>query len=128
MRDQKALKVLETGKLALNLGATAITLFTLKLVEFSKSTQVSFDLIRAISYYLVALGFIGSGIVNSHKNKIEGVTTGALLLPLAILGFYCGIGDYSIAIIFATIIYLILKLKYFRIKIIGKVKKKRKKR
>ena len=111
------------------LGATSITIFTLRLTNYVQSTQVSFDLIRAIAYYLVALGFVGGGIVNKYKNKVEGITTGTLLLPVAILGFYCGIECYLEAIVLGIVIYLILKFKYFKIKFltIKKLKNKRRK-
>ncbi len=104
------------------LGATSIVLFTMKFIEISKLTAVSFDLIRAISYYLVALGFLGSGIMKASGKK-SSITTGALLLPVAIVGFYCGIGEYFQAITLAFVIYFVLKLKHLIIKT-TKVKRK----
>lgn len=106
------------------LGATAITLFTLNLIETANANTISFDLSRSITYYLVALGFIGGGIVNKYKNKIEGITTGSLLLPVAILGFWCGLGNYVLAVMLALFILFILKLKYFRIQIIKGIKRR----
>ena len=102
----------------ITLGATAIAIFTFRLLEISNVSGGSFDLIRAIAYYLVALGFVGGGIITKYKNKLEGITTSTLLLPTAIMGFFCGIGDYLLSTVLAIVIYFILKIKYIRVKII----------
>lgn len=97
------------------LGATLITLFAL---EFAKTSGLNFDGIRVMAYYLVAIGFVGSGIIGrDKKKKLEGITTASILLPVSAIGFLCGIGSYYLAVISALCIYGILMLKYVRIKI-----------
>ena len=112
--------------LFITLGATLIVLTTFKL-DVLKDLNNSFDAIRAIAYYLVAIGFVGGGIINRKAGQLEGVTTASLLLPMSIIGFLCGMGELILATVACLIIYLILKLKYVRIKIVNR-KKKRKSR
>jgi putative Mg2+ transporter-C (MgtC) family protein len=108
-------------------GATLITIMTFKLVKY----ELNFDAIRAIAYYLVAIGFVGGGIINQQKGKITGITTASLLLPISIIGFLIGLEEFLLAGVATLGIYLILKLKYIRIKFETKrrkryVKRKRK--
>lgn len=93
------------------LGATLAVIFSLKYIGIVEK----FDAIRAIAYYLVAIGFVGGGIIGRKQGKIEGITTASLLLPVSLIGFLCGIGDYFLAIVSTIIIYIILKLKYIKI-------------
>jgi len=94
-------------------GATLTVVFSLRYLGVAES----FDAIRAISYYLVAIGFVGGGIIGRRNGKIEGITTAALLLPISLIGFLCGIGDFFLAICSTAIIYIVLKLRYIKIKI-----------
>jgi len=94
-------------------GATLTVVFSLRYLGITGK----FDAIRAIAYYLVAIGFVGGGIIGRKNGKVEGITTAALLLPISLIGFLCGIGDYFLAICSGIIIYIILKLKYIKVKI-----------
>ena len=107
--------------LLIMIGATLTVIFSLRYLGVVEK----FDAIRAIAYYLVAIGFVGGGIIGRKQGKIEGITTASLLLPISLIGFLCGIGDYFLAIIATLIIYLILKLKYLKIKIQLIIKKKK---
>jgi len=102
------------------LGATLTVIFTLELVKIAQPLNMSFDMIRAVAYYLVAIGFVGGGIIHQSGKKLKGITTSALLLPVSLVGFFCGLEQYILAIISAICIYLILKLKYVQIKILKK--------
>jgi putative Mg2+ transporter-C (MgtC) family protein len=95
------------------ISACAITLFTIEFGELTKNIH-SFDYIRAISYFLVAIGFVGGNITSKHKDKIEGITTATLLIPVSIIGFYCGIGSLLNALLLTIVIYGTLKLKYLK--------------
>lgn len=100
------------------LGATLITLFSLRYADLCNALNYKTDALRAIAYYLVGWGFLGGGIINREekKHKIEGITTASLLLPLCIIGFLCGIGDIILACISTLLIYFILIVKYIQIK------------
>lgn len=110
------------------LGATLTVIFTLELIKIAQPLEMSFDMIRAIAYYLVAIGFVGGGIIHRSGRKLRGITTSALLLPVSVVGFFCGLGTYTLAIISAICIYLILKLKYVKVKIETVNKRKRRKK
>lgn len=105
------------------LGATLTVIFSLELVKIAQPLGMSFDMIRAIAYYLVAIGFVGGGIITKSGKKLKGITTSALLLPVSLVGFFCGLGLYILAIVAALCVYLILKLKYVQVKILKKRKK-----
>ena len=111
--------------LLIMLGACLITVFSLNYVKITKEIGISFDAIRAIAYYIVAIGFVGGNIVGRKQGKVSGLTTSAVLLPTAVIGFLCGTGEYILAIVATILIYGILKLKYLKIKIqlIGKKKR-----
>ena len=98
----------------ITLGATLIVITTLKWDIYSGLNN-SFDAIRAIAYYLVGIGFVGGGMIRQEKGKLIGLTTASLLLPVSVIGFLCGMGEYSLAIFSSLIIYFILKLKYVKI-------------
>lgn len=104
----------------ITLGAVLIVIVTLSLEQFTND----FDAIRGISYYLVALGFIGGGIITRQQGKTEGITTAALLLPMALVGILCGLGEYILAIVISFVIFIILKLKYLEVKLKWKKQKK----
>lgn len=108
------------------LGATLTVIFTLELIKIAKPLEMSFDMIRAIAYYLCAIGFVGGGIIYRSGKKLKGITTSALLLPVSVIGFFCGLGAYILAVISAICVYLILKLKYVKVKIETVHKKRRK--
>lgn len=107
----------------ISLGATLTVLATLKWQYITNS----FDTIRLIAYYLVAIGFVGGGIISRKQGKIEGITTASLLLPVSVIGILCGMGEFLLVTFSTIAIYAILKLKYVRIKI-EKIKKKNKHR
>ena len=105
------------------LGATIAVLFNQTLAGGN------FDYIRLPAYYLAAIGFVGGGIIQkTSKNKIEGITTASILLPIAIVGLFCGIGEYLLAGASTLSIYIILKLKYVEVKIIDRKLKRKKKK
>jgi len=107
-------------------GATLVVLMTL--ILDTKSMNNSFDAIRAIAYYLVAIGFVGGGMITQTKGKVEGTTTAALLLPMTVIGILIGLGEYTLGLIATLLVYLVLKLKYIKIELQTFMKKKKRKR
>ena len=108
----------------ITLGATLIVITTLRWDVYT-GLKNSFDAIRAIAYYLVGIGFVGGGLIRQDKGKLLGLTTASLLLPMSVIGFLCGMGEYSLAIISALIIFFILKLKYIKITFERKAKRRK---
>ena len=104
------------------LGATLFTIISVILREVGGN----YDIGRIMAYTIAGIGFLGTGIISKEKNG-TGVTTASLLWAVVGIGILCGLGEFSLAIISALVIYFILKLKYFRIKISTIKKRKRRK-
>lgn len=109
----------------ITLGATLITIFTLRFIEITKALEVNFDAIRAIAYYSLAAMFGTKLMQKTKKGTWEGVTSVSTVLCLFSVGFFCGIGDYFLAIISTLVIYLVLKFKYVKRTIKRKRRKKK---
>jgi len=75
-------------------------------------TGGSFDKLRLVSYLVAALGFVGSGCITKDEDGVHGLTTAAMLLPVAFIGFFCGMERYFLAWITMTIVYGCLMLSY----------------
>ena len=100
----------------ISLGATTFTLLPFILLNLSE--QIVFDFSRIISYTIAGCGFLSGVVIINNKKKVEGITTSACLWAIVSMSILSGLGEYLLAIIVALSIYLILKLKYIRIKII----------
>lgn len=100
------------------LGATLFTLIALRLVDIAEILSVAsrYDFGRILAYLVVAVGFLGSGVIRMGK-KSEGITTAAVLWCVVALGILAGLGEYLLVIIAGLIVYLILASKYIKIKI-----------
>lgn len=111
----------------ISLGTVVFTILPFILLNISKDLGFTFDFSRILSYVIGGVGFLaGIVIISNKKKKVEGITTSACLWAVVSMSMLCGIGEYLLAIIVGIVIYLILKLKYFRIKIIGSKTKRRK--
>jgi len=95
------------------LGSTLLTLIAYKIASLNPNN----DLGRIISYTVASIGFLGSGVIIRDKHTVEGITTATLLWVMVSIGILCGSGELFLAGVSSIIIYLILKLKYFRVKI-----------
>ena len=101
------------------LGATIYTIIAFELAKVVNTMQppIGYDIGRMISYTIVSIGFLGSGVILIQKNKLEGITTASILWAMVGVGILCGMGSYSLAIISCLSLYFLLKLKYLKIKI-----------
>ena len=106
------------------MGATLLTAVTFELQKLN----VNFDFSRIMGYTVAGVGFLGSGLIMRHENKLEGITTASLLFSLLAIGFFIGIGVYVQATIATIAVYIILVLKRVKIKIEKRVEKCQKKR
>lgn len=106
----------------IGLGATIFTLIPFLLLPIGEQLNFKFDFSRILSYIIGGCGFLAGMVVISDKRKLKGVTTSACIWSIVGIGMLCGIGEFILAIVATVLIYLILKLKYLRIKIqlIGK--------
>lgn len=65
--------------------------------EMGLTTEWRFDSMRLISYLIAALGFVGRGCITKDEGDVHGLTTAALLLPVAFIGLFCGLGQFFLA-------------------------------
>jgi len=98
-------------------GATIFTLLPFLLLPISEQLNFTFDFSRILSYIIGGCGFLAGMVVISDKRKLEGVTTSACIWAVVGVGILTGLGQFVLAIFSTLMIYLILKLKYIKIKI-----------
>jgi len=107
-RESNHKKVGLRTSILVTLSGTIVMIFT----DLMLGRGSAMDAIRAPSYILTSIGFLGGGIIMSKGSKVEGVTTAALLLVLMPLGLIIGIGEFSLATVLTLAIFFVLKLKY----------------
>ena len=103
------------------LAATMVMIFSQLLVSIGSTMDAS----RVPAYMLSGIGFLGAGIIMAKQNKVEGITTAAILLVLVPMGLLIGMGEYVLGSVVSIICFLVLKLKFFEIKCKWHKKKKK---
>lgn len=88
------------------LSACLIAILTLELHQV-----YTFDFVRLLAYGIASMGFLGSGVIIKNKNKVEGITTASSLFTLMLIGYFIGLGYYTIGVISGVTTYLILESK-----------------
>jgi putative Mg2+ transporter-C (MgtC) family protein len=68
---------------------------------------VNRDPTRIAANILTGVGFIGGGVIFKSKNKIEGITTAAIIWVTSGLGMACGFGYTELALV-VFVLYVIL--------------------
>ena len=97
------------------LGATLMGILNLKLMELSGLSELSrINIARIPAYTLVAIGFMGRGIITKTKLGVDGLTSSAILFSIVPVGVCIGMGFYEIAITTSILIFVILEMKYLR--------------
>lgn len=84
-----------------SLGSCLITIISLSFTD---------DPARIASNIIVGIGFLGAGSIIAHGKDVRGLTTAAGIWTMAAVGLAVGIGEYTLAIITTTLVYIILKL------------------
>ena len=80
--------------------------------ELGIISNTSFDSLRLVSYLIAALGFVGSGCITKDIAGVHGLTTASMLLPVAFIGFFCGIEKYFLAWVTTVVTYCCLIASY----------------
>jgi len=92
-----------------SLGACIFTLIALGFLPmFEGRAGIETDPARIIQSIATGIGFIGAGVIIYKKAHIEGITTAAGLWATAAIGVAIGAQFYTIAIISAFLITVIL--------------------
>lgn len=95
------------------LGSALIALLSLELLNMPRPEGVIINFTRLISYTIVSMGFLGSGIIMHNKGEIGGLTTAGSLFALVPIGISIGLGYYFLGIMTSIITYIILELKHW---------------
>ena len=95
------------------LGSCLISLLSLELLKMPLPEGVVINFTRLISYTIVSMGFLGSGIIVHNKEGIDGLTTAGSLFAIVPIGITIGLGYYFLGIIASIITYIILEIKHW---------------
>ena len=93
------------------LGSALTALISLELLTMPRPEGVIINFTRMISYTIISMGFLGSGIIVHNKGSIEGLTTAGSLFSLVPIGISIGLGYYFLGITASVITYIVLELK-----------------
>ena len=97
------------------LGSTLMGILNLKLMALTGlSILTRINIARIPAYTLVAIGFLGRGLIVKNKMRIDGLTSASVLFAIVPVGICLGMGFYDIAIITSILLFTILELKYVR--------------
>ena len=99
----------------ITLGSALIGIMTLELANMPKPDGVVMNFTRLISYTLVAMSFIGNGILAFNRKNPSGLslTSASTLFTLVPIGICIGLGYFFLGITTGIITYIILDLKYW---------------
>ncbi|MEM5797617.1 MAG: MgtC/SapB family protein [Candidatus Aenigmatarchaeota archaeon] len=92
------------GLRAHSLVSLGACLFTLASLSLGNVESVG----RMLPGIVTGIGFLGAGIIFQSEDRVKGLTTAAEIWALAAIGILIGIGSYSVAIISAILILIIL--------------------
>ena len=95
------------------LGSALTSLISLELIKMPLPQGVVINFTRMISYTIVSMGFLGSGIIIHNKGNIEGLTTAGSLFAIVPIGITIGLGYYFLGITASIITYITLELKHW---------------
>ena len=74
-------------------------IFTVLSVEAAGGANgAPYDMTRIAAQIVSGIGFLGGGVIFKTTDRIEGITTGALIWLTAALGMACGFGQTEIAL------------------------------
>ena len=74
-------------------------LFTLLSVQAASGDRSGFyDMTRVAAQIVTGVGFLGGGVIFKTVDRIEGITTAALIWVVAALGMACGFNAIAIAV------------------------------
>jgi putative Mg2+ transporter-C (MgtC) family protein len=96
------------------LGSCLVGIMALKIAIFATvNPNVRYDIGRLCAYLFPAIGFLASGFVIQHNNKVDGLTSAATLWAIVPSGLCIGLGFYKIGLFASLLVYLILDIKYW---------------
>ncbi len=95
------------------LGSCLTALMSLELINMPLPEGVVINFTRMISYTIVSMGFLGSGIIVHNKGSVEGLTTAGSLFAIVPIGISIGLGYFFLGITTSVITYITLEIKHW---------------
>jgi len=97
-----------------SLGSALFTILAHEAINYFYLPQLNlqYDAGRILSYIVVGVGFLGSGIILHQGLHIQGLTTAAGVWVTSAVGIACALGLYLIAaftVLFVLIIFMVIK-------------------
>ena len=80
-------------------GATLITIISLRFGD----SRIAANIISGV-------GFLGAGVIMREEGRVRGLTTASTIWVAAALGLTVGYGEYVMAVVFGTIVIVVLWL------------------
>lgn len=100
-----------TGVRTLGLVGLGTALVVLASMDFKTAEGLDANPVsRAIQGVLTGIGFLGAGVIvrNSTGQKVQGLTTAALIWLTACLGIVCGLGAWTVAVVALVFVFGLL--------------------
>lgn len=79
----------------ISIGSCLFTLMSVK-AGGSVASGDPYDLTRIAAQVVTGVGFLGGGVIFKTHDRIEGITTAAMIWLTAALGMACGFGQYEL--------------------------------
>jgi len=97
------------------LGATLMGILNLELMQYAGLSELCrMNIARIPAYTLVAIGFLGRGLIVKTSRGIEGLTSASVLFAIVPIGISLGMGFYQLSGIASVLLFLTLEMKYIR--------------
>lgn len=61
-------------------------------------SSMPYDVTRVAAGIVTGIGFLGGGVIFKSKDKVEGITTGAMIWLTAAIGMSCGFNQMNFAL------------------------------
>lgn len=97
------------GLRMLGLVALGASLATISVSGFSTNGLPTDAVSRVIQGVLAGVGFLGAGVImRDETGNVHRLNTAASVWVTAAIGIVCGLGEYAIAVIAATLVLILL--------------------
>jgi len=97
------------------MGATLMGILNLELISLAGLSELCrINIARIPAYTLVAIGFLGRGLIVKTSKGIEGLTSASVLFSIVPIGICLGMGFYQLAFIASVLLFLTLEMKYIK--------------
>lgn len=93
------------------MSACLVAILTEKICLLGPETH---NFTRLMAYTVAGISFIGNGVIIKNRGSVEGLTTAASLLACVVIGFFIGLSFYAYAVFSATLLYILLDMKYWK--------------